>query len=154
MFGGEQAGVCFDDSLQSITNANFRNRGFSALYARRRGVWNLGVGANYARRDYLTPDGGDAFGLAGVTDESAGVQASLGRRFTRSSGVEFDGYAQWNGSDLLGSTDLYALGATGAYYRSFDDRLTGQAALGLYHTTGDDFDSTVASALLGLRYSF
>lgn len=154
VFGGEQAGVCFDDSLQSIANANFRNRGVSALYARRRGVWNLGVGANYARRDYLTPDGGNAFGLAGVADESAGVQASLGRRFTRSSGVEFDGYAQWNGSDRLGSSDLYAYGATGTYYRSFGERLTGQAALGLYHTTGDDFDSTVASALLGLRYSF
>jgi hypothetical protein len=35
VFGGEAGtGTCFDDSLQSITNANFRNRGLSVLYAR------------------------------------------------------------------------------------------------------------------------
>lgn len=155
VFGGVDGGVCFDDSLQSITNANFRNRGLSVLYARRRGVWNLGLGANYARRNYLTPDnGGDAFGLNDITDESAGVQASLGRRFTANSGVEFNGYAQWNNSDLFASSDLYALGATGTYYRNFSDRLRGQASLGLYNTSGGGFDSTFASALIGLRYGF
>lgn len=156
VFGGEAGtGVCFDDSLQSITNANFRNRGVSVLYARNRGVWNMGVGANYARRNYLTPRNGlDAFNLANVTDESAGLQASVGRRLTRTSGLDFDTYAQWNSSNLLGFSDLYVLGATGTYYRSFGERLRGQASLGIYNTSGGNFDNTVASALLGLRYSF
>ena len=155
VFGGEAgSGVCFDDSLQSITSANFRNRGISALYSRQRGPWNLGIGANYARRNYLTPDDGGVFSLEDVTDESAGIQAALGRRLSRNSGLDFDAYAQWNGSGLIGSSDLWALGATGTYYRNFSDRLHGQFSLGLYNTSADEFDSTVASALLGIRYSF
>ena len=154
VFGGTDGGVCFDDSLQSITAANFRNRGVNLLYGRQRGVWTLGLGANYARRKYLTPEGSDPFGLAGVTDESAGVQGSLGRRLTRTSGLNFDAYGQWNDSNLAGFDDLYAVGATGTYYRAFTERLRGQASLGLYNTLGEEFDSTVASALLGLRYSF
>lgn len=154
VFGGADAdGVCFDDSLQSIASANFRNRGLSVLYTRQRGVWDFGLSANYARRNYLTPDG-QGFLFDNVTDESAGVQASLGRRFTRASGVDFNAYAQWNNSDLLASSDLYVLGATGTYYRTFGERLQANASLGVYNTSGDDFDSTVASALFGLRYSF
>lgn len=154
VFGGVEGGACFDDSLQSITSTNFRNRGINVLYNRQRGVWNLGVGANYARRKYLTPDNGDAFGLAGVTDESAGLQATLGRRFTRDSGINFDAYAQWNDSNLFGRSDFQAFGGSGTYYRSFGERLRGQASVGLYNTSGNGFDSTVASALLGLRFSF
>jgi len=155
VFGGEAGtGTCFDDSLQSITNANFRNRGLSVLYARQRGVWNFGVGGNYATREYLGSDNGDAFGLRDVEDQTAGVQALLGRKLTRTSGLDFDAYAQWNDSDLIGFSDQYALGVTGTYYRSFGERLRGQATLGLYNTSGDTFDSTFASALLGLRYQF
>jgi hypothetical protein len=99
-------------------------------------------------------DNGDAFNLRDVTDQSAGLEASLGRRLTRTSGFDFNAYAQWNDSDLIGFSDLYALGLTGTYYRSFGERLRGQASLGLYNTSGDEFDSTVASALLGLRYEF
>lgn len=155
VFGNDPGtGTCFDDSLQSITSANFRNRGLSVLYSRTRGVWDFGLGANYARRNYLTSDNGSLFSLADVTDESAGLQASLGRNFTRNSGVDFDAYAQWNRSGLFGSSDIYALGATGTYYRTFGERLQGTASLGLYNTSGGNFDSTVASALFGLRYSF
>lgn len=155
VFGGQAGtGTCFDDSLQSITNANFRNRGLSVLYARNRGVWNFGVGANFAHRKYLSAENGDAFNLLNVTDRSAGVQANLGRRLTRTSGLDFDAYGQWSDSDLIGFSDLYASGLTGTYYRSFGERLRGQASLGLYNTSGDTFDSTVASALLGLRYQF
>ncbi len=156
VFGNDPGtGTCFDDSLQSITSANFRNRGLSVLYSRRRGVWDFGLGANYARRNYLTSDGGNIFSLADVTDETAALQASLGRNFTRNSGVDFDAYAQWNKSGLFGSSDIYVLGATGTYYRTFGERLQANASLGLYNTSGGSFDSnTVASALLGLRYSF
>lgn len=155
VFGNDPGtGVCFDDSLQSITSANFRNRGLSVLYSRTRGVWDFGLGANYARRNYLTSDNGNLFTLAGVTDETAGIQASLGRNFTRNSGVDFNAYAQWNSSGLFGSSDIFATGVTGTYYRTFGERLQGSASLGLYNTSGGNFDSTVAAALFGLRYSF
>lgn len=154
VFGGEDAtGVCFNDSLQSIASANFRNRGLSVLYTRNRGVWDFGLGANYARRDYLTPEG-QGFLFNDVTDESASLQASLGRNFTRASGVDFNAYAAWNSTDLLASSDFYTLGLTGTYYRTFGERLQANASLGLYNVSGGDFDSTVASALFGLRYSF
>lgn len=155
VFGNDPGtGTCFDDSLQSITSANFRNRGLSVLYSRTRGVWDFGVGANYARRNYLTSDNGNLFTLADVTDETAGIQASLGRNFTRNSGVDFNAYAQWNSSGLFGSSDIFATGVTGTYYRTFGERLQGNASLGLYNTSGGQFDSTVAAALFGLRYGF
>jgi hypothetical protein len=55
-----------------------------------------------------------------------------------------------------GVDEVFSTGLTGSYYQSFLlDRLQGQAALGLFTTDSEVFDdSTILSALLGLRYNF
>ena len=49
----------------------------------------------------------------------------------------------------------FSTGATGSYYRTiFHDRISATAAAGVYTSQAGDFDRTVGSVMLGLRYSF
>jgi hypothetical protein len=147
-------GACFDDALQSIDNFNFRNRGASVRLGGGRGVWSYGLGATYANRRYYAPPGTD-FVLRGVTDQSLSIDAALGRRLTRTSGIDLDAYAAWYDSGIAGANGSFATGATATYYRNvWRDRIQFNAAAGLYTTQSGDFDATYASILFGLRYSF
>ncbi|MEA3065768.1 MAG: hypothetical protein QOJ27_2220 [Sphingomonadales bacterium] len=155
VFGNDPGtGACFGDAFQSIANFNFRNRGATLRYSAARGPWSMGLGAGYANRRYLAPDS-DIFALHGVTDQSFNLQGNLGRRLTRTSGLDFDAYAAWYDSGLAGSDASFGAGLTGRYYRNiFRDRLQAQIAAGLYTTQAGDFDASYGSLLLGLRYTF
>jgi uncharacterized protein (PEP-CTERM system associated) len=147
-------GSCFDDSLQSIDNFNFRNRGASALLSGARGPWSYGIGAGYNTRRYFAPPGND-FVLRGVTDHSFSVNGSASRELSRNSGFDLAAYAGWYDSGIRGSDGSFSTGVTGTYYRTvFNDRLQAHAAAGIYSSHAGEFDSTVASVLFGLRYSF
>ena len=153
VFGADPGtGACFGASLQSIAGFNFRNRGGNILYSASRGPWSLGAGAGYNNRRYLAPNG---LSLAGVTDQSFTLNGYLGRRFTRTSGMDFDAYAAFYDSGLAGADGSFGAGVTGRYYRSFlDPRLQAQISAGLYTTQGEAIDATYGSILFGLRYSF
>jgi hypothetical protein len=145
-------GACFGASLQSLAGFNFRNRGGNIVYSASRGPWSLGAGAAYNNRRYLAPQG---FSLAGVTDQSFTLNGYLGRRFTRTSGVDFDAYAAFYDSGLAGADSGFGAGVNGRYYRSFfDPRLQGYVSAGLYTTQADAADATYGSILFGLRFSF
>jgi uncharacterized protein (PEP-CTERM system associated) len=148
-------GACLGDALQSISSTNFRHRGANFLLSGGRGPWSFGIGAGYAQRKYLAPDVLNGFSLNRVKDESATINASMSRDLSRTSGISADAYAAWYDSDRLDSSSSFGTGITGSYYRSiFYDRLQAHAAIGLYTTESDEFESTVAQALIGLRYSF
>ena len=155
VFGNDPGtGACFGDAFQSINNFNFRNRGASLRYSAARGVWTMGLGAGYANRRYLTPDV-NVFPLHGVTDQSFSLQGTLGRRLTRSSGIDFDAYAAWYDSGLANSDASFGAGLSGRYYRNiFRDQLQAQIVAGLYTTQAGDFDASYGSILVGLRYTF
>jgi hypothetical protein len=155
VFGNDPGtGACFGDAFQSISNFDFRNRGATIRYSAARGPWTMGLGAGYANRKYLAPDS-SLFALHGVTDQSFNLQGNLGRRLTRSSGIDFDAYANWYDSGLANSDASFAAGLTGRYYRNiFRDRLQAQIAAGLYTTQAGDFDASYGSILVGLRYTF
>ena len=156
VFGADPGrGTCFSNSLQSITSRTFRLRGASVVFSGNRGLWNWGVGAGYAHRRYGRPDD-PAFSLLGPdSDDSFTVSGSLGRQLSRSSEVGFDAYASWFDTDEAAFHSVFGTGATLSYSRSFMvERLRFLAALGLYHTDDGTIDSTVASGLLGLRYTF
>ena len=147
-------GGCLDDTLQSISTSNFRARGVNILYSAERGPWSLGLGAGYAQRRYLAPTG-IFFTVDNVTDESWMFQASLARRLTANSGIDFGAYADWYESGLPGGLDVKSAGATAAYYRSFTERLRGQVAIGIQGFDQDGFDTVVSGQLLlGMRYQF
>jgi len=154
VFGDKGSGVCFDDALQSVANFNFRNRGAQVRFSGERGVWNFGLGAVYSNRRYYAPPGAD-FLLHNVTDQSLTVDARLGRRLTRQSGIDFDAFAGWYDSGLAGRGDGTSAGATASYYRAlFGDRIQGTVQAGVYTSHARDFDRTYGSVLFGLRYGF
>jgi hypothetical protein len=156
VFGSDPGtGACFDDAFQSIAGSSFRNRGASLLFSGGRGPWSFGIGANYSSRHYYQPIVEEGFALDRRTDESFGLYAGGTRDLSRTSSVSVDAFANWFDSGIAGADSSFSTGVTGSYYQSFlFDRLQGQAAVGLFTTDNGTFDSTVASALVGLRYGF
>lgn len=157
VFGSEAGtGACFDDALQSIDTHNFRHRGADLLFSGGRGPWSVGLGAGYAHRKYLAPSAvGGVFSMDGVTDESFSLYASTGRALSRTSSLNLDAYARWFDSSLPASQASFGAGISASYYRQlFLDRMQGYAAIGLFTTDSGPADSTAATALVGLRYSF
>lgn len=148
-------GGCLDNVFQSINTAIFRSRGVYAVYSARRGPWNYGVGAGYSQRKYLAPRLATVFSLDGVKDESYSVQGNIGRRLTQDSGVDFAVYGDLYKSGILGGGEVKSGGATTSYYRTFGDRLSANAAVGIYAFDTENFETDVSgSLLLGMRYAF
>ena len=157
VFGADPgSGACFDDAFQSIANANFRNRGVNVILSGKYGLWGFGIGAGYSSRRYFQPIVEQGFALDRRTDESFNIYAGATRDLSRDSSVAIDAFANWYDSGVPGVDEVFSTGLTGSYYQSFLlDRLQGQAALGLFTTDSEVFDdSTILSALLGLRYNF
>ena len=155
-FGADPgSGVCFDRALQSIRGNTFRMRGASLVVSGDRGLWSWGVGAGYAHRRYGRPQD-SAFDVFGSNeDDTIGLFGSVSRRLSRTSQIDFDTYASWFDTDLAGFDTVVSTGASLSYNRTFLlDRLRLIAALGLDHNDDGTFDSTIVSALLGLRYTF
>lgn len=156
VFGADPgSGVCLDRALQSIRSNTFRMRGGSIVFSGERGLWSWGLGGGYTHRRYGRPDDPafDIFG--GGTDESLSLFASAGRRLSRSSELNLSAFTSWFDSDRAGFDTVFSAGTTASYSRRFLlDRLRLLAALGLYHSDDGTLDSTVASGLLGLRYTF
>jgi hypothetical protein len=149
------SGGCFDRSLQSIRGATFRIRGASLVVSGNRGLWDMGIGASYVRRDFGQGESSPFVTFGGDEDQSATIYASLGRRLSRVSQVNADIFASWYDTDQPGLGSVTTIGGNIGYTRRLLlDRLQFLAALGLYHSAQDGADSTVASALLGLRYNF
>ncbi len=56
---------------------------------------------------------------------------------------------------MAGAKGAFSTGISGGYSKTvFRDRVSASAAAGLYTIDAGEFDSTVASILFGLRYSF
>lgn len=146
---------CFDRSIQAIRGGTFRARGGSVAYSGSRGLWNFGFGAGYDRRRYARPDDAafDAFG--GMTDESFSLFGTMSRRLSRTSDINLNAYASWFDSDQPGFDRVFSTGGTISYNRRLLlDRLSLTAAFGLNHSDDGTDDSTVASGVAGLRYTF
>lgn len=156
IFGTEPGtGTCFDDVFQSVTTSNFRNRGVSALLSGGRGPWSFGVGAGYNNRRYYSPVfTADGTALDRIVDESFTLSAFADRRLTPSSSASVNAYATWADSGFRNAGSAFGTGITASYRKQFRERLAGTAAVGLFHTSSEQFDSTGVSALVGLRYTF
>ena len=79
----------------------------------------------------------------------------VGRKLTRTSGVNFDAYAAWYDSGILGADSSFGSGVSGNYYRSLmGDRLQANLSAGIYTVQSGDFDGTAGSIVFGLTYGF
>jgi hypothetical protein len=149
------SGVCFDQALQTLSSATYRSRGGNLVFSGSRGLWDFGVGLGYANNRYFALQSGDFSSVQPRTDESYSLNGTLGRRLSRTAGIDFNAYASRYDSDRLGFAPVFSTGVTAGYHQSFLlDRMQLHAALGISHFDGGIFDSTSASALLGLRYHF
>jgi len=150
---GQQGGRCFDRSLARISGDSFRMRGGSLVFSGQRRLWSYGIGASYAHRRYSRPTV-SGFGGVASEDEIYSVYGSVGRQLSRTSELNLDVFASWYDSDVA-LDSVTTVGGTLSYNRSFLlDRLSLLAALGVYHSDDGTEDSTNASALGGLRYTF
>lgn len=156
IFGSDPGtGVCFDEFFRSINASDFRSRGASLLLSGERGLWSLGAGANYNHRKYSSPRIEDGIARVRAVEEGLSLTAAAERRLSPNSALDLNAYAAWSDSGLAGIDDAYGFGASAGYRtRFFIERLEGFAAAGLFHSASDEFDSTVASAVVGARYNF
>lgn len=154
-FGTQSGGVCFNDTLQSISAANYRNRGIAAQLSTRSGGWNYGLALGYSRRKFIAPSTGIFASVNGTTDENYYANLFVGRQFDEKSGIDLSLYGNYYDSSASGEADVTSYGAYASYYRNFTGRLRGMAALGIDGTDTEGFDSAVSGlAQLGLRYDF
>lgn len=151
---GGGGGNCLNGVLQSLANGTYRARGVNGVVRYGRGPWSAGAGIGYAQRRFFAPNG--ALSAAnGVVDESIYGQAYVARKLDSRSVLSGDVYVNWYSSGLNGAADVFGVGGTATYARTFGRRLTGSASLGLYSTSVDNQDSTLTGAAqIGARYSF
>ncbi|MBX9796333.1 hypothetical protein [Sphingomonas sp.] len=156
VFGGAggAAGNCLNGALQSATAAAFRSRGVDAVVSYNRGRWQFGVGAGYANRQFVAPNGGTGFTLSGVEDESVYLQAYVQRQLDSNTTVDASVFANYFKSGIVNAPGVYGFGATGSIQRRFG-RLGVVGALGIFNTGQNGLGSaTVLQALIGARYNF
>ena len=148
-------GGCLNGVLASVRSSVFRSRGVMGTYSVKVGRLQTGFGAGYDRRKFLAPAGTVLAASNGVTDENTWVSAWLSARLSERSRLATNLYANWfhSGGGLAG--DYEAIGANAAYMHDFDNHLTATAAIGIDGVQRDGLaDAWLASALVGLRYSF
>lgn len=148
-------GACFDDALQSITTANYRSRGFYAIFSGERGPWAFGIGSGYSSHKYLTPQAAQLFTVDGVVDKSASFEAQATRDLSSVSSVSGNLSANWYSSGIRGASNVTNIGATVAYSRNLTDRLLGFGSVGVYnYRIQRAGSSSHGQAVIGLRYQF
>lgn len=149
-------GNCLSSALGSVRSSVFRARGVMATYNMTAGRLRAGVGTGYDRRKFIGAPGTVLAAANGVIDETYWVSGYLDRRLDENSGLRGNLYANWfqSGSSLAGDTT--SMGASASYYRNLSRHLTANAALGIDGIDREEPfpDQWIASALLGLRYSF
>lgn len=148
-------GGCLNGVLASVRSSVFRSRGVMGSYSVQLGHLQTGVGAGYDQRKFIAPAGTILAASNGVIDENTWVAAWINGRIDERSRFSTNLYANWFHSGAALAGDYSAIGANAAYMRNITDRLTGTAAIGIDGVQRDGLtDAWIASALLGLRYSF
>lgn len=154
--GASGFGNCLPGALGSVQSAVFRSRGVQANYSMNLGSLQTGIGAGFDRRRFLGAKGTILETASGTVDKNAWLVAYLNGQIDQRSAFMTNLYVNWYESgDVIGG-DNTAMGASAAYSRYLTNRLTATAAIGLDGLNRDAplDDAWVASALLGMRYSF
>ena len=149
-------GICFDQALQGLSNRTFRSRGGTLAFSGGRGPWSFGLGGGYAHRRYYELESGNFDSLTPQSDESYYFNARIDRRSGRFSGLGLNVTVGSHSGAGIDASGGLSTGVGTSYYWSLIHGLQIRAALGLTYTNGLllDEDALIASALLGLRYTF
>lgn len=155
VFGTDgSAGGCLNDVFQSIATAAFRARGVDAIASVTHGRTRYGIGAGYANRKFLAPNGGNGFSVNGLTDESYYLQLFASRDLGRQTTLQGNIFANYYDSGIQGSRGVYSVGGTATIGRTFG-RLAAYGSVGMYSFAQDGAQAVVAiDAAIGARYTF
>lgn len=156
VFGGEGqgAGACLSPALQSVSQGVYRSRGLGASYRKSSGRLNFGLAAGYAQRRFYAPQVA-GFVINGAKDRSVYVQGGIGYRIDEQSNLDTSAYINWYNPGVAGAPRVLGVGGTASYSRNFGPRLSGTAAVGLYSSQVDGFDTSLTGAAqVGARYTF
>lgn len=141
--------------LNSLRSAAFRNRGVTGSYSYQNNRSSFGFGLGYDRRSFIAASGTALGNLDDLVDETYWAAAFAGHELDRYSNMQFTASTAWFESGANSAGDSIGYSATLAYYRQLFGGLSGTAAIGIDGVNRDELpDTSTASALLGLRYSF
>jgi hypothetical protein len=150
------SGPCLNGALSSLRSSVFRGRGVMANYGVELGRIGAGLGAGYDRRKFIGAPGSVLALYNGVVDENFWMTGYLNGRIDQQSSFNANIYANWFQSGSGFDGEGHAIGATAAYNRYLTGHLSATAALALdgVNREAPKDDYWIASALLGVRYSF
>lgn len=152
--GDQSGGQCFNDTLSGITTANYRHRGISAQYARNAGPLNWGVGLGYSQRKFLVPNSGVLAALNGTKDENYYGDVFAGYAIDPVSTLQGDVYVNVFNAGVTGF-DVTNIGSYVTYTRTFGQRLSANASLGIDSVKAQDIEAIISAlGQVGLRYQF
>ena len=152
---GTTGSVCLNDTLQNASSAAFRRRGVAGTFSGTVGGWDSGLALGFNRRTFIAAQLGAQADIDGLTDDSFFALAYLGKNIGQRTRFESNVYASYTDPGFAGANDTLSTGANAALYQQIIRGLSASAAVGLDSYNQEDFDSDlIASALLGLRYSF
>lgn len=156
VFGSEAGrGACLSPALQSLTNASFRARGASLVFSGGRRDWSFGAGATYTHRSFYLPDDPLFANAFASDDQDVALFATVSRRVGRDASLSLTSSANWYDSNLSADGSIFSGALNASFSRAFLlDQLQLIIALGVNYTSLLDADSTVANALIGVRYQF
>ena len=118
-------------------------------------VEQFGFGAGYDRRRFIAAAGTALAAADNVVDQNYWLSAYANRQLDRASVLNLAATANWFESGFDNAGDGLGYSAVLSYSRNILAGLSGTAAVGLDGFRRDSQpDFTVASALVGLRYTF
>ena len=114
-----------------------------------------GIGGGYSRRSFIARQDSVLGAANGTLDESYFVDAGINGPIDRRSSFAISTYAALFQNGVSDLQDITTVGANASYFRNLTDRLVATAAVGLVSVNRKVVeDDTIASGLVGLRYSF
>jgi hypothetical protein len=153
-FSGRSGG-CLNTALSAVNSSVYRNRGVSALYSTQFGRLNTGIGFGWSQRKFKAPVLPGVFTVNATSDEELFGQVSVNYQIDRNSTWAAQIFGSRFSSGVPGSAEVYSLGGTTSYNRTFGRHLSAVASVGVYEFDTDQDPATInASALVGMRYSW
>lgn len=150
---GAAAGGCLNGLFASSVTSAYRTRGVTGVAVMAHGATRFGIGAGYARRTFLAPDGTPGLTINGAADETLFAQLFASTPAGPEASVTATVYGNYYDSDLAGAQGILGWGANAAYVRRIG-RIDATASVGVYGYENENQSSAAIQALLGLRYGF
>jgi hypothetical protein len=151
---GSATGGCLNQVFASSATSAFRSRGVTGVAVLGRGGTRFGIGGGYSKRTFIAPTNATGFSTNGVEDSSAYAQLFGSSEIGLNGSLSGSVFGSYNDTSIAGADGIFGWGANTAYTHRFGP-LGATVSAGVFGFDNPaQTSSTVAQALLGLRYGF